>query len=50
MWTTISILISFCPLGFYQQLQRAVSSLGLQLQTETIQLDYPDGAGVGAGN
>lgn len=32
----------FLPLDFYRQLQRQYSQLGLQLQTETVQLDYPD--------
>ncbi|MBP8227377.1 MAG: malonyl-ACP O-methyltransferase BioC, partial [Pararheinheimera sp.] len=32
----------FLPLGFYQQLERQYPHLGLQLQTETVQLEYQD--------
>lgn len=32
----------FLPLDFYQQLEFQHPQLGLQLQTETVQLDYPD--------
>lgn len=32
----------FLPLGVYQQLERQYPQLGLQLQPETVQLEYPD--------
>ncbi|MBU1621502.1 MAG: malonyl-ACP O-methyltransferase BioC [Gammaproteobacteria bacterium] len=32
----------FLPLDFYHQLERQCPDLGLKLQTETVQLEYPD--------